>query len=196
MADSPDRKPLIWIAFVIVSVLILPYLLVLIALAIVFSICDAQHVSIGNFDADKLVSNLGYFWRPLPAQYEAIKFSSGQLSAENYAVFYLLISGIYVLLLLHAAYYYYSLNKRYELPNVGNRPDWIVCAIALIAAVPFVFRDYPGSPGAFGFRADPRGFHYFRQVFLAMAAIIGPMMLTVFAMRLIGRFTSRRDPRQ
>ncbi len=190
MAYEPTRE---WNAFAIVAVVMYRYMFFVIALVVVFVVCTARHIDIAPFDADRLVSSLGHFWFPLPAQYEAIKLTGGDVSARNYAVFNLVLLSLYPALLLYTAYYYNKARKKCEFPKIGNKHDIVICAAFLIGSLIFVMIDYPQErAGAFGFRADAYGLYYFRQAFFSMAAIYGPMMLVVFVMRLAVGWTDQK----
>jgi hypothetical protein len=173
-----------WNAFVIVAMVLYRYVFVVAALAVVFAICTASHIDLAQFDTDRLVAALGHFWLSLPAQYAAIKLTGGEISARNYAVFNLLLSCLYPVLLVHTACYYNAVRKKCALPKVGQRRDLLICALVTVAAVALLLLDYPQEhPGVSTFRVDAHGFYYFHQAFFAMGIIIGPMMSVIFVMK-------------
>ena len=181
MAYEPTRE---WNGFAIVALVIYRYLAFVVALLALFVVCTARHIGLAAFDADKVVSTLGHFWFPLPAQYEAVKLASGEVSAGNYAFFNLILLCMYPVLLAYTAYYYNKVRKKCEFPKVGDRRDLMICALILVASIAFVLLDYPsGRPGVSSFRADTHGWYFFRQAFFTTAVIMGPMMLVVFLMK-------------
>ena len=171
-------------ALVIAALVNFKYIFFVIPVLLLFFVCTARQIDITPFDADRLVPALGYFWFPLPAQYEAIKLTSGEINARNYAFFNLILLSLYPPLLLYTALYYNKWRKKLELPNVGKNYDVAICANFIFSAIMFVPFDYPNDhPGVSGFRADTRGLYFFHQAFFSTAAIIGPMMLVVLIMK-------------
>jgi hypothetical protein len=186
MAYEPTRD---WNAFVIVAMVIYKYLLLVVGVLVVFVVCTARRIDITPFDADKIVPVLGHVWFSLPAQYQAIKLVNGEVSANNYAFFNLILLSMYPLLLLYTAYYYNKVRKKCEFPKLGDWRDLTICAVVLVIGVFFVLLDYPSDrPGVSSFRADTHGWYFFHQAFFTTAVIMGPMMLVVFLMkRVVGR---------
>src|ERR1700731_983756 len=132
MSYEPTRE---WNAFVIVAMVIYRYIFFVIALLIVFVSCTAGHIDIAPFSAYKLVPTMGHFWFPLSAQYEAIKFTSGEVNARNYAFFNLILMCMYPVVLLYTAYYYNEARKKCEFPKVGNERDVTICMLVLAAGI-------------------------------------------------------------
>jgi hypothetical protein len=193
MAYEPTRE---WNGFVIVCMVIYKYVFFVLALVVVFIVCTALHVDLAPVDRDSLVSGLGHFWFPLPAQYEAIKLTNGDIDAGNYAVFNLILLSMYPVLLLWTAIYYNKVRKKCELPRIGKKQDILLAALMTMLTILFVLIDYPAEhPGFFGFRVGAHGFYYFRQAFYSLGAIMGPMMLVVLVMRAAVGSSNRKDAR-
>jgi hypothetical protein len=160
-------------------------LLIGFAIPLVFALITAFKLSaITTTVAEQLVELLKPVWPMLPENYMGMRSLGRSIDANNYALFYLVMSAFALLLILITLIKY---SNRSEQVNFLDVPD---VAIILLGAVGYYVFSRNGrvNPHFAGFHElypDQIGFFYFRTYILVASLYFMGLVLVVSAIRLL-----------